>query len=222
MRIIERLMLDLAERLRNTSGKKQYGYLKAPVKSIVDGIVDELEKDPRVAAAYELWYQTREEVLRTYKDDLPERLPLSRQKEFKRIKNIVIEEAVRLGQEAAVLSPEDAEEPSHSDNGPAPEEPAPDSEPPEAQDEAPPTVVWSRRYKEARRLLTSDHKVPPDFEKAHLLLLEEAQSGNALAMFDLGKVCADGIGQDVDNRQSQVWYAKALAAFQAVDRKSVV
>lgn len=105
-------MLDLAERLRNTSGKKQYGYLKAPLKAIVDEIVDELERDPRVAAAYELWYRTREEVLRTYKDDLPERLPLSRQKEFKRIKNMVIEEAVRLGQEVAVLSPEDAEEPS--------------------------------------------------------------------------------------------------------------
>ena len=216
---IERLMLDLAERLRNTSGKKQYGYLKAPVKSIVDRIVDEREKDPRVAAAYELWYQTREEVLRTYKDDLPERLPLSRQKEFKRIKNMVIEEAVRLGQEAAVLSPEDAEEPSHSDNGPAPEEPAPDSEPPEAQDEAPPTVVWSRRYKEARRLLTGDHKAPPDLEKARLLLLEEARSGNALAMFDLGRMCADGIGQDVDNRQAQTRYAKALAAFQAVERE---
>ena len=216
---IERLMLDLAERLRNTSGKKQYGYLKASLKAIVDGIVNELEKDPRVAAAYELWYQTREEVLRTYKNDLPERLPLSRQKEFKRIKNMVIEEAVRLGQEAAVLSPEDAEEPIPSDNAPAPESPAPDSEPPEAQDEAPPTVVWSRRYKEARRLLTGDDKTPPDFEKARLLLLEEAQSGNALAMFDLGRVCADGIGQDVDNRQSQVWYAKALAAFQAVERE---
>ena len=216
---IERLMLDLAERLRNTSGKKQYGYLKAPVKSIVDRIVDELERDSRVAAAYELWYQTREEVLRTYKDDLPERLPLSRQKEFKRIKNIVIEEAVRLGQESAVLSPKNAEEPIHSDNGPAPEEPTPDSEPPEAQDEAPPTVVWNKRYKEARRLLTGDDKEPPDFEKARLLLLEEAQSGNALAMFDLGRVCADGIGQDVDNRQSQMWYAKALAAFQAVERE---
>ena len=242
--------------LRNTSGKKQYGYLKAPLKAIVDGIVDELEKDPRVAAAYELWYQTREEVLRTYKagappepsvsgsggerrssrmsescrlrqgegygacdDALPERLPLSRQKEFKRIKNIVIEEAVRLGQEAAVLSPEDAEEPSHSDNGPVSEEPAPDSEPPEAQDEAPPTVVWNKRYKEARRLLTGDDKTPPDFKKARLLLLEEARSGNALAMFDLGRVCADGIGQDVDNRQAQAWYAKALAAFQAVERE---
>ena len=216
---IERLMLDLANRLRNTSGKKQYGYLKAPLKAIVDRIVDELEKDPRVTAAYELWYQTREEVLRTYKDDLLERLPLSRQKEFKRIKNIVIEEAVRLGQEAAVLSPEDAEEPSHSDNGPVPEEPTPDSEPSEAQDEAPPTVVWSRRYKEARRLLTGDGKAPTDFEKARLLLLEEARSGNALAMFDLGRVCADGMGQSPEAPQAQSWYSKALAAFQAVERE---
>lgn len=75
---IEHLMLELAEQMKNTSGKKQYGYLKAPLKSIVDGIVDQLEKNPRVTAAYELWYQSREEVLRTYKDDLLERLPLSR------------------------------------------------------------------------------------------------------------------------------------------------
>ena len=94
---IEQLMLELAKRLKNTSGKKQYGYLKPSVKSLVDGIVDELERDERVAAAYNLWYEMREEVLRTYKDDLPERIPLSRQKEFKRIKNIVIQEAVRLG-----------------------------------------------------------------------------------------------------------------------------
>lgn len=208
---IERLMLDLSERLRNTSGKKQYGYLKAPLKSIVDGIVDELEKGPRIAAAYELWYQTREEVLRTYKDDLPERLPLSRQKEFKRIKNIVIEEAVRLGQEAAALSPENMPE-EHEDNGPVPEGPAPDSEPPGAQDEAPPTVAWSKRYKEARRLLTGGGKAPPDLEKARLLLLEEAHAGNALAMFDLGGVCAD-------SRQAQAWYAKAFAAFQAVEKE---
>jgi len=160
----------------------------------------------------------REEVLRTYKDDLPGRLPLSRQKEFKRIKNIVIEEAVRLGREDAALSPKNVPE-EHDDNGPAPEGHTPDSEPPEAQDEAPPTVVWSKRYKEARRLLTGDGKAPPDLEKARLLLLEEAHAGNALAMFDLGEVCADGIGQDADSRQAQAWYAKALAAFQAVEKE---
>ena len=44
-------------------------------------------------------------MLRTYKNDLPERLPLSRQKEFKRIKNMVIQEAVRLGEETQVLQP---------------------------------------------------------------------------------------------------------------------
>ena len=38
------LLLQLADRLRFTSGKKQYGYLKAPLKSLVDEIVDELEK----------------------------------------------------------------------------------------------------------------------------------------------------------------------------------
>ena len=41
----------------------------------------------------------REEVLRTYKNDLPERIPLSQQKEIRRIKNIVIQEAVQLGEQ---------------------------------------------------------------------------------------------------------------------------
>ncbi len=94
---IEQLMKHLSEQLKTTSGKKKYGYLKAPLKSVVDEIVDELCKDPRVAEAYDLWYALREDVLKTYKDTMPERVPLSRQKEFKRIKNIVIEEAVRMG-----------------------------------------------------------------------------------------------------------------------------
>ena len=102
---IGQLMTELAQRLRGRSGKKQYGYLPPALKSLVDEIVAELEKDPRIAAAYDLWYREREEVLRTYKDDLPERIPLSRQKEFKRIKNIVIEEAARLGELTAADGP---------------------------------------------------------------------------------------------------------------------
>ena len=49
-------MEHLAERLRHTGGRKQYGYLKAPLKAVVDEIVDELTKEPCVAAAYALWY----------------------------------------------------------------------------------------------------------------------------------------------------------------------
>lgn len=95
---IQQLMVELAQRLRNTSGKKQYGYLSPPLKSLVDEIVNELEKDPRIASAYDLWYREREEVLRTYKDNLPERVPLFQQKKFKLIKNIIIGEAARLGE----------------------------------------------------------------------------------------------------------------------------
>ena len=35
-------MTHLADRLQFLSGKKQYGYLKAPLKAVVDEIVDEL------------------------------------------------------------------------------------------------------------------------------------------------------------------------------------
>lgn len=103
---IEQLMEGLSQSLKGLSGKKQYGYLKAPLKSLVDEIVDELAKDERVKAAYDLWYEMREEVLRTYGDKLPERLPLSQQKELKRIKNMVIEEAVRLGDHKTEFSQE--------------------------------------------------------------------------------------------------------------------
>lgn len=105
---IEQLMEELSQSLKGLSGKKQYGYLKAPLKSLVDEIVDELAKDERVKAAYDLWYEMREEVLRTYSDKLPERLPLSQQNELKRIKNMVIEEAVHLGERKPEFVPEDA------------------------------------------------------------------------------------------------------------------
>lgn len=120
---IEQLMEELSQSLKGLSGKKQYGYLKAPLKSLVDEIVDELAKDERVKAAYDLWYEMREEVLRTYGDKLPERLPLSQQKELKRIKNVVIEEAVRLGEHKSEFTqeaaPPDAPQ-SEPDTGSAP------------------------------------------------------------------------------------------------------
>lgn len=108
---IEQLMVYLSDQLKTTKGKKQYGYLKAPLKSVVDEIVDELQKDARISQAYGLWYELRDEVLRTYRKDLPKRLPLSRQKEFRQIHNLVIQEAVRLGEIGTVFPSLEADEP---------------------------------------------------------------------------------------------------------------
>ena len=95
---LEQLVLELAQRLHSTQGKKVYGYLPPKTKALVDAIVDELAKDERVAAAYDLWNQMREEVCRTYSEQLPKCLPLSKQKEFKSVRNMVVREVLKLGQ----------------------------------------------------------------------------------------------------------------------------
>ena len=93
---LERLILELSRRLQNTKGKKVYSYLPPVAKALVDAIVDELAKDERVAAAYDLWNQMREEVCRTYTEHPPQQVPLSRQKEFKSVRNMVIREVLQL------------------------------------------------------------------------------------------------------------------------------
>jgi hypothetical protein len=94
--LLEELLLQLARRLSRTKGKKVYGYLKADVKTLIDSIVDEIAKDNRISALYDLWYVQRENVLRTYNSSLPERVPLSQNKEFKMIKNAIIQAAMDL------------------------------------------------------------------------------------------------------------------------------
>lgn len=93
---VQALLVELAQRLSRTSGKKVYGYLKPDVKQIVDQIVAELCKDERIQELYALWYGQREEVLRTYTDTFPERIPLEQNPEFKTIRNAVIKEAMRV------------------------------------------------------------------------------------------------------------------------------
>jgi hypothetical protein len=94
--VVENLLRQLAERLKPLRGKKIYGYLPADAKAIVDRIVDELASDPRIAKLYNLWYEQREAVLETYCSDMPKRIALSQNSEFRSIKNAVIAEAGNL------------------------------------------------------------------------------------------------------------------------------
>lgn len=93
---IQHKLLELADRLSKTKGKKVYGYLKPDVKAIVDSIVDELANDSRIKKLYALWYEQKENTIRTYTDEIPDRIPLVNNKEFKSIKNAVIKEALKL------------------------------------------------------------------------------------------------------------------------------
>lgn len=110
---IQHKLLELADRLSKTKGKKVYGYLKPDVKAIVDSIVEELASDDRIKKLYALWYEQKENTIRTYTDEMPDRIPLAQNKEFKSIKNAVIKEALKLN-----LSENEVEESEYTDEEP--------------------------------------------------------------------------------------------------------
>lgn len=220
---IERMMIILSERLRNTSGKKVYGYLKRDVKNLVDQIVDELEKDERVSELYQAWGKWQEEILLTYQNNPPPLPPLSKQKQFKSIKNMVIAEAGKLGGHHFTF--EDEHAPELQGDG-EPEEIIPEEETRLDPDDLPEEIEppeefhasWSDGYKLARKYLYGTEKVEQDFSQALILLLAEAETGNAFAMYDLGRMCADGLGCEPDPEAAQNWYRKTLTAFLAAEQ----
>lgn len=93
---IQHKLLELADRLSKTSGKKVYGYLKSDVKALVNSILEELANDIRIKKLYDLWYEQKENTIRTYTDEMPDRIPLVHNKDFKSIRNAVIKEALKL------------------------------------------------------------------------------------------------------------------------------
>ena len=85
------------EVVETVKGKKVYGYLKKPLKAQVDEIVDALAELPEVAACYAEWDRLKDELDGYYHDEgQREHRPLSQQKEFRAIKNMVIREAENL------------------------------------------------------------------------------------------------------------------------------
>ena len=99
---IEQKLILLAEKLKTTKGKKVYGYLSKDIKNLVDSIVDELSKDETISNLYDLWYEKKYEILGMYSSKRPPKIPLSENKEFKSIKNSIINEAKGLNDNPAV------------------------------------------------------------------------------------------------------------------------
>ena len=93
-------MQTLSAQLKTVKGKKSYGYLPKSVKKTVDEVVDKLEELPEVRECYEQWCALQSEVDSYYHDKPREKKTLSQEKEFRQIKNAVIQEAerIRLGE----------------------------------------------------------------------------------------------------------------------------
>ncbi len=191
---LERLLVALSCRLAKIKGKKQYGYLKADIKSIVDAIVSELSSDSRISSLYNLWYEQREEVIKTYTEHLPERIALVDNPEFKSIKNAVIQEALQLDINERYDDSFDSVYQNDSDEA----DDELDDEITSDYDKNNGSKMWNL-YREARFYLNhNDDQFNP--EKAVPLLIDSANLGCWAAKYLLGKLFLQGkiVSKNVD------------------------
>lgn len=194
--VIENNLLELSQSLETVKGKKIYGYLKKPAKAQVDAIVDELAKLPEVAECYEVWNGLRDELENYYKDTPRWRLPLPQQKEFRAIKNLVIQEAenLRLG----VFSFEDAEMNDES----------------EAVSEVLPQGTEYGEvleYRQAATLLCDDDVTWAEKREAVKTLELLWDKGFIAAAYHLGKAYRDGLGVLPDDEKAEEWFRRSAA-----------
>ena len=199
---LELLVTDLAQRLREVSGKKVYGYLPPRVKRIVDEIVDELAKDERVSSAYALWQDLREQLCIDYNQTPPMRVPLSQQKEFKTVRNMVIRETLRLS-EMHFTFEDDA----------IPDEPEPE-EPPVPPDPSAERMIYQRAqsYRRAKKVLHDLESDPGEKAAARVTLRRLWEEGYTIAAHQLGKSYRDGVGSSVDQELAAEWFQKSAEA----------
>jgi len=90
------MMQKLAEKMKMLNGKKVYAFLPPELKSLVNEITDALCEDEDIKRLYDLWYESKYAILKSYTKHLPPQKPLSQEETFKPIRNAVIREALKL------------------------------------------------------------------------------------------------------------------------------
>lgn len=183
----ERLMQELALQLETVKGKKSYGYLPKKQKALVDEIVDQMEQLPTVAECYEKWWELQSQVEDFYSEKERRRPPLSQQKEFRQIKNAVIQEAetIRLGE---ITFEDDTLD--HSDEV--------------GKDE---NVSWD--FWTLRMDVQDEYSSLAERDDAVESMRELAENGDVHAQYFMGKLYLDGSLVIPDSEAAMNWLHKA-------------
>lgn len=181
--IVKMLLRKLVQELDQFKGKMVYGYMSKKAKNLIDGIVDELAKDERLAELYNLWYEQRDHITRTYQDTMTQRIPLSQNKEFTTIKNAVIQEALNLLHNRITFEDEGCEHPETTMG--------------DEDEEAKKNISWTDpenmndQYCRAKSYL---NEASEDFNSEELLQ-KAAMQGSSYAKYALAKMHLKGLAR---------------------------
>ena len=188
---LEQLVLKLQAQLRNSKGKKVYGYLQPNVKKTVDQIVAELAGNPVLKKMYDEWYALEQQKYETYTSAVQKFPPLEENKVFKPIKNAVINAVLKMEFSSEMFAEydEDVIDETESDEDLY--------------------IKWTAEYKSACTELYKNHNT----SKALELFQTEIEKGNVLALHDIGKMYRNSLLGDENISKSDEYFQKALHGF---------
>lgn len=114
---LENLIQKLYSQLQNTKGKKVYGYLPPEVKKTVNEIFSELAKNENIDQFYEKWCELERLKYKTYTQKEKELPPLTDNKVFQPVRNMIIRTVLAMNNPVANITIEEPEpmEQSESD-----------------------------------------------------------------------------------------------------------
>lgn len=174
-------MMTLAAQLETVKGKKKYGYLPKAVKKTVDEIVDLMEQMPVIDECYQVWWELQCQIEDFYSEKERQRPPLSEQKEFRPIKNAVIQEAENFRMGKVTFEDEEMEETTDSSNL--------------SYD------CWELW------MVTQDDTAPMvDRDKTTAQLISKAEGGDSSAQYLVGKLYQDGPVLIPDGVEARYWF----------------
>lgn len=214
---LESLIFTLKKQLDSTNGKKVYGYLKPEVKTTVDEVFKILSQEENVPELYEKWCELERQKYKTYTQKEKEFPPLWENKVFQPVRNMIVQQVLNiqfLVEAIEVAEPELPESFTETEIEIPPQIDTDFFKPKEPADS---NLKWNDNYKTAYEMIHDKRSELQDYLQAELLLLSEAESGNALAMFELGKLyAAEKLGKK-DAEKSFEFYRKALQGFLKIE-----
>ena len=147
-----------------------------------------------------LWQDLREQLCTDYNQTPPQRVPLSQQKEFKTVRNMVIRETLRLSELHFTF-----EDDAISDE---PEEP------PVPPDPSAERMIHqqARFYRRAKSILDAADTDPSEKSMALVTLHRLWEEGYTIAAHQMGKAYRDGLGISIDRKAAAEWFQKSAEA----------
>ena len=183
---VESLMITLASQLETVNGKKKYGYLPKAVKKTVDEIVDRMEQLPVINECYQAWWGLQCQVEDFYSEKERRRPPLSEQKEFRSIKNAVIQEAENIRMGKVTFEDEGMEEQESAEFSDLPYD------------------CW-----ELWMVTQDDTAMMEDRDGAAAQLMDMAEGGDPDAQYLTGRLYRDGPVLIPDTVEARYWFGQA-------------